>query len=238
MNTLLKTNKQIEKILNKPVSFSIKNYQDKIYLVFFKDYQSLCSTFMRIQEFQDSPKYRNKIFSGKEFFNYYRAVTKNDSFTYFEDWAGFNVSDKCFTPFFNKKFNPLYKREQKLLKTFKPMYDKNNTFYVLGLVKGTKKTEELKHELAHALFYLDPEYKRAVLKALKPYKFNDVKKVILGLGYSKSVLYDEIHAYVAHDLSYLVSHYKSCKKYSKLSQKLRSLFKLHINMRLLNKIVE
>ena len=55
------------------------------------------------------------------------------------------------------------------------------------------------HELAHAYYYLDEEYKLKMDKAIKAYpRYEEMKKIILsGVGYDENVVDDEIQAYLS-----------------------------------------
>ena len=78
------------------------------------------------------------------------------NFTYYQDWAGFNVPSTAFQQFYEGKFNPLEKEKQ-LLRLFK---DVRERFYVIGIYDSGAK-DSLTHELAHALFFVDDSYRKA-----------------------------------------------------------------------------
>lgn len=89
-----------------------------IYLVRLPNRYKLASTFMRFQEYYESSKFRGRIFSSEEFMDWY-AKQKGNS-TYFQDWgSGFNIPSCVLTPFYAGKFDPLDKKEKKLLKAFR-----------------------------------------------------------------------------------------------------------------------
>ncbi|MDA1054395.1 MAG: hypothetical protein O3C40_28475 [Planctomycetota bacterium] len=54
----------------------------------------------------------------------------------------------------------------------------------------------MKHELAHALFFMHPEYRRSVMSLLKCYDTKSMEDKLTMLGYCRQVLKDEVHAYV------------------------------------------
>ena len=49
----------------------VKKITDRVYLVTFTNRFDLTMTFMRYQEYYESPKFRNKIFSLAEFMRWY-----------------------------------------------------------------------------------------------------------------------------------------------------------------------
>ena len=163
--------------------------RENIYLLNFKNQYSLTSTFLRFQEYYESPKFRGKIFSLKEFKRWY-ATTKEGSFTYYTDWSGFNIPSYVLNSFFKGKFDPLSSQERKFLSLFNPSKEK---FYIIGI--HSHKKQALSHELAHALFYTDLDYRKQVLKILKLFNTSTFKKELLQTGYCKHVLNDEVNAY-------------------------------------------
>jgi hypothetical protein len=164
-----------------------------IFLVSFPTHNELCSTFLRFQEYYESPEFRGKIFTLDEYKDWYIKI--KGSFSYFTDWSGFNISSNVFVPFREGKFNPLSEQEINLLKSFE---NDNGPFYLIGVSNtGTQKDPRLlKHEIAHGLFYTEPEYKRKAQEILSRYDLEDLKNWLRDQGgYHESVIEDECHAY-------------------------------------------
>lgn len=166
----------------------------KIYHLHFKTQRDLASTFLRFQEYYESPKFRKKIFTLKEYKEWYKKNSKNGKFTYYSDWSGFNIPSYILKQFYNGKFNPLSKKEINFLKLFNKL---NGEFYIIGTY-GTKRA--LKHEIAHGLFYINKKYKREVLKVLSRVNNevqNKINKYLSSSGgYHKNSWKDETHAYL------------------------------------------
>ena len=160
---------------------------DRIYLVRFPTQYQLASTFLRVQEHYESSRFRNRIFTLEAYMDWYAA--KFGAFTYFEDWSGFNVPSIALEPFKKGRFNPLLKKEHRLLRLFR---NERHPFYIIGVASD----ENLKHELAHALFFTRPEYKRAVLAAMRGYDTSALARSLGRMGYHRHVLPDEVHAYL------------------------------------------
>lgn len=160
---------------------------DRIFMVRFETQYALASTFVRIQEHYESPRFRGQVFSLEEFMDWY--ATQNDGFTYFEDWSGFNVPSSAFHPFYREKFNPLLEKEKRLLDLFD---DEPEPFYVIGLHEDG----DLKHEIAHALYFTRPAYRSAVRAAMRRYNTSVLAKRIAKLGYHRHVVPDELQAYL------------------------------------------
>ena len=160
---------------------------ERIFLVKFDTQYALASTFLRIQEHYESSRFRSRVFTLEEFMDWYAA--EFGAFTYFEDWSGFNVPSEAFDAFFKGRFDPLLRKERRLLAMFRR---EKQPFYVIGLSSN----EDLKHELAHALFHTRPAYKKAVQAAMRDYDTSAIEKRLAAMGYHKSVLPDEVHAYL------------------------------------------
>jgi hypothetical protein len=160
---------------------------DGIFLVQFPTQYELASTFLRIQEHYESSRFRNRVFTLEEYMDWY--ASEFGDFTYFQDWSGFNVPSTAFAPFYDGQFDPLLKKEQRLLNRFRRV---RPPFYVIGVASH----QDLKHELAHALFFTRTDYQRAVLAAMHPYDTSGLERALARMGYHKHVIRDEVHAYL------------------------------------------
>jgi hypothetical protein len=127
------------------------------------------------------------VFTLEDYMDWY--ATQFGAFTYFEDWTGFNVPSTAFAPFYAGRFDPLLRKERRLLGLFKKV---SPPFYVIGLYRQ----DDLVHELAHALFFMNRTYRRAVLAAMREYDTRAVARHLSSLGYHDRVLDDEVQAYL------------------------------------------
>src|SRR5882757_828898 len=89
---------------------------DGIYLLRFKTQYELTSTFLRVQEHYESPEFHGRIFSLEQYMDWYAEQYGN--FTYYQDWSGFNVPSTAFAPFYAGAFDPLTRKERRLLRFF------------------------------------------------------------------------------------------------------------------------
>ena len=181
----------------------IKKLTDCIYHLEFKKQSKLTRTMVRFQEHFESPEFRGKIFTMKEFKKWYKKMSKG-KFSYYEDWVGFNIPSEILKPFYEGKFNPLSKKEQWFLDQFRGVEGK---FYIIGTYVAKNKkanSDTLQHEIAHALFYTNDAYRAEVLAILEPLKLKKLKKSFAKDGdYHESVFTDECHAYIMGDLKWL-----------------------------------
>jgi hypothetical protein len=188
-----------------------------IYLLRFKTQYELTSTFLRVQEHYESPRFHGRIFSLEQYMDWY--AVRYGNFTYYQDWSGFNVPSTALQPFYDGKFDPLSEKEQHLLGLFKQLKE---PFYVIGIYDADAKGS-LTHELAHALFFIDVDYRQAVLKAMRGYDTSKLAKQIAEAGYAKHVIPDETQAYIVSPSEKL----GSAPGLKALRRELRALFRQH-----------
>jgi hypothetical protein len=172
----------------------------------------LTRTFVRLQEFYESPydAVRGQVgwdldFLAKQY------VADGKPFDYFSKWNGMNVPGHVVWNFF-ANFSDLSADECKLsaLLYRATRYGSNpHNFYLIG----TWKDEDITHEIAHALFYLDATYAAKMLDLVQGLQitqhssvYTPLKVWLLTRGYSETVLNDEMQAYLAtSDMKYLQS---------------------------------
>jgi len=165
-----------------------------IFLIKFPSQEELASTFLRFQEHYESPEFQGKIFTFDEYKDWYTKL--KGKFSYYTDWGGFNIPSHILKPFREGKFDPLSEQEKGLLNLFE---GSEHPFYIIGLFKDQedkKVLHTLKHEIAHGLFYTEPEYRDKTLKILSKYNLDALKGWLRALGgYNESVIEDECHAF-------------------------------------------
>lgn len=171
----------------------------KIFLVEFDTSAEAAKTFLRFQEYYESPEFKGRVFALKEYIKWYKNKTKSKIFTYYTDWSGFNIPSWVLSPFVNDgqtkhHFENLSKREKAFLKMFE---EDVGDFYIIGVKKGKSRT--LDHEIMHGLYYTDPDYRYDVDKILESSNtsLGPLGSALLKWGYHESVIQDEIHAHLA-----------------------------------------
>lgn len=170
------------------------------FIIHFKapnQYQ-LTSAFVRLQEYYESPfvEICEKYFTLEKFMDIYASNNKN-VFSYYEDWAGFNIPGNVVNNFKNI-FNDLSEKEKFLLKFTKKFeevdYDK---YYVIG----TYSDKDINHEIAHAFYYSSQEDYKSEMDEITNMLPNEIlsliKNELLKTGYNEKVILDEIQAYLA-----------------------------------------
>lgn len=186
-----------------------------IYLLRFGTQYELTSTFLRVQEHYESPRFHGRVFSLEQYMDWYAA--ENGNFTYYQDWSGFNVPSTAFRPFYEGKFDPLGQKEKHLLGLFADLKER---FYVIGIYENGSLT----HELAHALYFIDDAYREAVQAEMHKYNTSHLARKIADAGYAEHVVRDEMQAYIVAPSGGLGDALGPLKP---LRRKLRALFRRH-----------
>ena len=156
--------------------------------------------FCRVQEFyeSDSNLFNGNDFSMWDYMRWYSAKNKG-VFTYTKDWSGFNIPFKvalnCVIG--TEEETPYDKVMQDILDQIL-LTDNPADAYIIG----TKSDKGLtfRHEMAHALYYTNKDYKYMADKLIStmPFRYYNIIVVnLLNLGYDKSVINDEIQAYMS-----------------------------------------
>ena len=162
--------------------------------------EQLGNTFMRFQEYYESPKFKGQIFTVGQVRSWYSSTYGAD--TYHHDWSGYNFPSLVLKPFRDGLFDPLTNEEQALLNLFRYRHD---SFYIIG----AQTDDVLRHELSHALYGYSVKYKISIDQLVKKYQkdLKPVIKYILDKGYDKSVINDELQAYITdNDDDFIKKH--------------------------------
>jgi uncharacterized protein YifE (UPF0438 family) len=149
---------------------------------------------LRFAEHYESPKFRNQVFTLAEFKRWYRTTRPGGKFTYYHDWGGFNIPSYAFKAFKDGRFDPLSEQEQLFLDIVRGIKE---PFYIIVAPIGHQST--IRHETAHALFYLNLEYRDKVLAILTKMKLRKIRSRLLEFGYCKEVLLDEFNAFLVDE---------------------------------------
>lgn len=170
----------------------------RIYHAACKDQGELAMTFLRFQEFYESPRFRGKVFTREEFLAWH-ATSGLDPY---EEWDGFNVPGWVWRVFAHGSFDPLTPAEQSLVDQTRQIQE---PFYVIGTAPDD--TNTMNHELSHALYYLERDYREQVLNILTAAGgadgFPALRDFLKSQDYSDAVMLDEIHAYLLFEHTFL-----------------------------------
>jgi len=197
------------------MKYKLEQYpgEESIFVVTTDNQYDLAMLFMRVQEYYESPfkQIRGKEFTIIKFMELYSKKLGDGAFTYAKDWPGFNVPGNVIKTIYGpgykyhiEDFNDYdYEMEEILNKI------KSKEFYLIGAVK--KDASTIEHELCHARFALDKNYRKKAKDILKKLPDKIRKKIedyLLSIGYCKGTLEDELQAYIANDYHYLIENIK------------------------------
>lgn len=169
--------------------FAIKPVFGAIYLAQFTEQTAMASTMLRFQEHYESPHFRSLVFTREEFEK--RYAKQFGSFTYLTDWTGFNVPSSVLEPFIQGKFNPLSDQEAELLSAVAHL---DRPFYLIAAADEAD-TGTLRHEVAHGLYFTNPDYRSEVHHILEHCQLAPIHRWLRS-GYHYATWLDECHAYL------------------------------------------
>lgn len=202
------------------MKYTIEQVAPKIFYLKFnkKDQYSMGMLFMRYQEYYESTnsKFKNTPFKAFEYMEWYVQHTKKKTFTYTDDYIGYNIPSysilQCFQSI-PKHDNNIYDAEMAKIYYLIQEYVKGHNFY---LIAGADDVT-FKHELAHGLFYTNDKYRIKMLRLIEdmPIKLVNSCYKKLKRHYTSSVLPDELHAYMATGLSGSIGFDKTVVPYRK-----------------------
>jgi len=179
--------------MKRPAMVELK---DGLFHVLYSEQVDLASSFLRFQEHYESPNtdFRGKVFTLDQYREWY--IEQKGSFSYYTDWSGFNIPDYVLPEFRKGAFDPLSEGEQILLEVFNQAECKAPHYFI-----GTAGCDyTLRHEIAHALWYLDKPYRaemEGLIASLSPELISKFQEELPEVGYCDDVLDDELQAYLA-----------------------------------------
>ena len=166
-------------------------------LLQYKKVPDLVRSFFRLAEYYEGNRYskRNKQVTLVDFLDQW--MDRDGDVDYFKFWDGFNITDKAFKSWL-KSAQPLSAAEQVTVDAIQQATKGVKKFSIIGV--GNNDADTLKHELFHAKYYLDADFKSSVDQLLKDHEsdpaIKTIKKVLINkLDYVDHVE-EEIGAYL------------------------------------------
>ncbi len=162
-----------------------------IYHVKFKDSVEMSSTTLRIFEHEDSP-FEKHIFSHEEFEEWFDSNISKGKYKYHEESYSLLLYGTLIKSFINMFNGNLTKDEKDFIDMIKSAipskaFERNSKYTIICTYR--EMLVDYNHELAHALFYLNKEYKKTVKQNIRNIPKEQLKKII---------------AYVKNDLTYKI----------------------------------
>jgi hypothetical protein len=214
------------KIKHPLVKGKVKEIRPFIYCVEIDDDYDRAMLFCRYQEFYESPykQFRGKPFTWMEYMRFYKKFWKKRTFTYPDDWAGYNIPSNML-----QRAHHIFCKDTEYDAIMNDIYwyctndsmEKNDgrqaDWYLIGASSKDKGTTN--HEIAHGLYFTNKTYKKNVthlINKIKPNDYEKLNKKLIKMGYvdDKKILNDEIQAFMSTGL-YNGLDTKELKKYEK-----------------------
>jgi len=182
------------------INYKIKEVKSNVFAVIVKDKYDRAMLFCRAQEYYESPslKFRGKNFSIWDYMKWYHEQN-HYGFSYGADWSGFNIPLQIVRDCYNKLTKPESPYDKIMDEILNKLKLQDSGGYLIG-AKDTK-GETFKHEVCHALYHTDKNYKKqmdALTHGLPKKYYNVFASNLVQMGYTTKVVDDEIQAYLQH----------------------------------------
>lgn len=173
-------------------SFQVRHLGANIHFLRFRTGREMNQTFMRFSDHQEGRVWKSRIFSIREYKDWYRrAISPTGRFTYYSEWGGHNLKAETFAAFLSGKFKRLTALEREVLSFVETLDPK---FYLIASAEDG--AENFLHEVAHGLFYVDAPYRRATLRVLESMDLRPIYRWLHRADYHPDSFRDEAQAYL------------------------------------------
>ncbi len=190
------------------MNFSIRKIMPHVYHLNFETQYEVAMHFLRFQEHYESPKFYKKFFTLPQYMEWYCQEHGEGAFSYPKDWSGFNVPSWVLL---DVSRGPIpdpneYDAFMACLINRVEREEEHHPFCFIGTYADGKKgdlKDVLAHEIAHALYFVNPKYRQEVNLLLEdpfPKSLSRAYDILMDMGYHHSTIEDEIHAYCATGL--------------------------------------
>ena len=179
-----------------------------VYVAYLSTQYELCMTFVRMQEFYESPEFKGKYFTLEEFMDHWAVNFGGGSFDYTSEWTGFNLPGTIIMDWLREFYyapgREMRAKEHEFIEKLFTRLNRDKVkledCYIIGVSSDDDDIKNsIDHELAHAFYHLYPKYKKSCDKLLKSDKHKELVKFakaeLKDLGYGDNVLLDEVQAF-------------------------------------------
>ena len=190
------------------IQYTLTQIKPKVFLLNFESAYDAAMCFLRYQEYYESPnpEFRGKLFKILDFMKWYSEFYGGGVFTYPRDFTGFNIPNSILSEVKKKSsqltlddfdYNHYDHFMMHIDQDIKQLSNSDN-YYLIGSSKNNQAI--INHELAHAYFYLNNDYKDAMTKLVETLP-DTIKNSIFAelklMMYDESVYIDECQAYLS-----------------------------------------
>lgn len=209
----------------------VKKLSDSIYHFIFDEQTNLTRAFIRFSEITECDEFYHKPFTVEQYAELYTRENWGRTpgvFDYYTVVLGFNIPGEVFCPELLSMLGRLHWREKEvvshLVGAVAEMLD-GHRFFVIGTYEAGEDNFVIDHEIAHALWYIDPEYRAAQLEIVHSMPNPEpLNAWLLGRGYSTRVLEDERHAFLTVAPEELLSRGLTPEQWAETSKQLAANF--------------
>lgn len=185
------------------MQFTITELELNTFHVEFDNQRDLVHSMMRLQEFYEGvdDTIRGNYFTLEEFMHHF--TTEQCEFKYAETWSGFNVPGATVDEWyrvFSSESAGLTEKETQLMKALFQRKQRQGLWYLIATARRKDSATIIKHELAHARYYLNESYRNACMVTIgliDPFELEYMRKCLIDIGYVTHVVDDEIQAYLS-----------------------------------------
>lgn len=195
--------------------FTFKKLRDRLYELRFDDQHEMCMTFLRYQEFYESPRYVGRKFTLAEYMSWYvKDQSKDGSFSYPQDWGGFNLPVDIIGRVHAMGIDDPNHYDSLMFALYRTISAQCDGAYLIGVTRNVELDE---HEVTHAMFHIDESYRNKVLATLGAAYNNvlvgELKEILLGKGYAQVTALDEVNAYAVTGDHGFFKKFKNQRRY-------------------------
>lgn len=186
--------------------FNLKRVVPKIWHLTFCNRYDLNIHFFRFQQYYESPDVYCKNIQFVDLMELYQKRFATDTFTYMNDWAGFNIPASQILGLYEGGLKDPNRLDMLMysIATFIKAKENSSDFYIIGTSLDDDDYEDtFKHEFAHGLYYINEDYKNTMnqlVADIKPSDKSKIFKILKNWGYAEKVLEDETQAYLSTGL--------------------------------------
>lgn len=181
--------------------FKFTRLREGVYELRFDDLYELCMTFLRYQEFYESPRYQDRKFTLAEYMSWYvKNQNDKDTFSYPSgDWGGFNIPAEVIGQVHALGIDDPNHYDSLMFALYRIMMSESEDgkAYLIGVQNDVEGLDD--HEMTHAMFHLDATYSNrcmGVLFETHPDLLQLLREVLFAKGYTEKTFYDEVQAYL------------------------------------------
>lgn len=164
-------------------------------------------TVLRIHEHEDNPLFKDKLFTFEEYMDWYAKDRGDGHFTFDKQIFGFSIPGTWFKKFIRDFPRATWTEKEKAFIDMvratvgKEIINSRKKFAIIATF-GKNNGPDFKHELAHALYYIDDDYRKSANRLMRGVKIEVRKKLkayLINMGYHDDEIKDEINARLSTD---------------------------------------